>query len=124
MALFILVVMALIGTTLMQMLSNSNSAVAWEVLSNRALLAADSAAEMAMFQLFPPGQAEMDCSAVSTSSSFSDGLSGCTATVSCSEFEHATLGSHHYQIRSQGSCSAGEIETVRKVYLEARTPLP
>jgi len=130
-AVFILVIMSLLGVSLSKMLASGSDAVAWETLGSRALMAADSAGEMALFELFPPGQAINSCSAISTNiNNFptDSGLANCTANISCNEFDQISLGSRHYQITATGHCQAGahtdNINAVRTIELEARTILP
>ena len=127
MAVFILVIMALLGVSLSRMLSSSSDAIAWEVLGSRALMAANSGGERALFELFPPGQAVTSCASISTSiTTFpaSSGLSHCQTTINCNDFAQPALGTHHYQITATGQCQAGTINALRTVELEARTAIP
>lgn len=129
-AVFILVVMGILGASLSRMLSSTSSAVAWETLGNRALMAANSAGEMALFELFPPGQALTSCNNITKTIALfpaSSGLAKCSANIECRQFDQPLLGSRHYQISATGQCSAGTheeaIHAIRSIELEARTPL-
>jgi MSHA biogenesis protein MshP len=109
---FILVVIMLLGTTLIELLSTGNEAVAQEVLGTRALASANSAMQAQLQQLFPLNinSPTFTCptlpAAPSTHSydfSTIEGLYQCKATVSCSNYANYD-GVAYYRLISTGEC--------------------
>ncbi len=109
---FILVVVMLLGTTLVDMLSTGNESVAQEVLGTRALAAANSAMQGQLQQLFPLNAAApaFTCPTLPAVPSthvynFSGiiGLSQCQATVSCINYANLD-GVAYYRLVSTAEC--------------------
>ena len=119
MAVFILVIMALIGTALVNLSQSSHTALGQEVMSTRAFYAAESGAQVALGQLFSLSGAAANCSASYPTVTFNaTGLEGCTATVSCTS---TTISSKsYYTLTSTGRCAAATITASRSIELMAK----
>lgn len=129
-ALFILVVLALLAISLLRLLSDSNRSVANEVYGTRALLAAHSGVELGLVTLFPltNGQGEACWNGDLTYSgglANQPGLPNCSVAVQCT----STLGPDgqtYYRITSEGVCSTSSganeeaIFVARTLEVEAR----
>ena len=120
-AIFILVVLALLGAAMVGIMLNSSRALGSAVLSTRAFFAAQSGAQYALAQLFPLTGAPASCAAAYPTLTFTaSGLAGCNAVVSCSS---QTIGSQiYYTLNSTGSCSAGGDSAVRQIQVQAKQP--
>lgn len=123
MAVFIMVVLMLLGTTLMQLLSSGNEAIAQEVLGTRALAAANSGAQAHLQKLFPLNGAALQCSNAPQEYDF-DGIPGlyqCKAVATCDNYvTHDTV--NYYRITSTGGCGSGEMATdSNSIVLSSRT---
>ncbi len=129
-AVFVVLVMLLIGTVITNVLSSSSRATAWEVYGVRAFNAANSAAEIGMNRIFPPAGGGAGCAnaffqpagSATPSVNFTSvaGFYGCSAVVSCQQFTVAETGYTHYRVESEASCIAGNFTTQRTVAIEAR----
>jgi len=118
MALFIIVVLTLLGGALMKVLTSSSEAIAQEVLGTRAYMAANSAMQAELQQLFPLNSTANTCNAnvgnnvtydFSTSGTNVDGLYHCTAITHCTNYvTHSTLG-RFYRIKSTGKCGSSDL---------------
>ncbi len=124
-AIFIIIVMSLLGATLVSMLDSSQESVAYEVLGTRAYTAAQSGAQWQLGQIFPAGLASDAVNGCSVESPpiivNIEGLKGCVIVdpVACTEFVHD--GVHYYTITSTGECKIGGEVTSRTVEVEARS---
>lgn len=120
-AVFILVIMALIGTALVSLSQNSHQALGQEVISTRAFYAAESGAQLALAQLFSLTGAAANCaSAYPTVSFTAASMSGCSASVSCSS---QTVNSKaYYTLTSTGTCSFVTTTATRQIELMAKGP--
>ena len=103
MVVFILVVMTLLATAMVRLSSTSAISIANEIESNRAFFAAESGAQWAMNQLFPPAGGGGVCFAGTTLNFSTGGLNGCSATVQCQN-SGVFNGSTHFLVTSSGSC--------------------
>lgn len=110
-ALFVIVVMALLAAAMGRFLVDSGEKNTVEVRSVRALLAAQSGLEIALYQLFPnrPTTPPSDrCSLVQEGErQFSNpGLVGCKVEVSCQEVPvtYNNQSSTGYRLQSVGQC--------------------
>lgn len=141
-ALFIMVVMLLLGAALVRMLSSSAESIAYEVVGTRAYNAANSGLQVKLSALFPLNSASMQCDEVNSVASLVDGdlappdtisnnylpnlnnvdgLSNCSVTeMVCSNFKQDDVT--YYKLTSTGQClmDGGEV-TSRTVVVEART---
>lgn len=123
-AIFVLVVFLLLGTTLTKILSSGDESITYEVIGIRAYAAANSGAEFALQKLFPlNGSVVQACSAIGTPPNISNvtGLFDCYLTVTCSQFSTPDSVTH-YKITSLGECKIDDNNsTSREVVIEART---
>lgn len=127
-AIFVLVIMALLAAGLVQLSAVSNLAAAQEELSNRAFYAAESGASWAMASLFFDAGGTADksysdaaCTAVGGASTLNfsqPGLYTCSATVSCSAQTINLTG--YYSIQSVGRCGTGQGQAVRNIEVGAK----
>lgn len=107
-ALFIIVVMAILATSLINIGSDADEGVNIEVWSLRAFNAANSGADAALAQLFPLDGSAPNCANVSNkwAPPASVGFSGCEdVTLSCTTLtaENVSL----YRITSSAECATG-----------------
>ena len=121
MAIFVLTVLSLLGLAITQILSDSSRSIVYEVYGARAFNAANSGAERALGELFPPGGTG-NCTSVTTSFSLAPqtAFHGCAIEVTCNEFNVSETGYTHYRIDSTATCDGGQFDTVRAVAVEAR----
>lgn len=132
MALFIIVVVLMLGTALVKVLQSGEESIAYQVIGTRAYAAANSGAQFRLQQLFPlqPNTIQR-CGVVnandeSTSTSQlvtiknANGLQSCIATIDCSDFSHSNVV--YYTIKSTGQCGSGsDVETSRTIEIQARS---
>lgn len=118
-AVFIIVIMTLLGTSLVRMMSASAETVAYEVLGTRAYQAAQSGLQRKLAAVFPLEPIIGVC----TTSELYDfsaiqGLENCRATsVECTETE--ILGVTYYTIKSRGQCDIAGVLTSREIEVRA-----
>ena len=127
MAIFIIIVMSLLGVALVNMLDSSEENVAFEVLGTRAYTAAQSGLQWQLSQIFPlnstvalacQNQATIDLNAPTFNNV--NGLSQCTIqNITCSDYAHQ--GVTYYTITSTGTCDIDNEVTSRTLQVEART---
>jgi MSHA biogenesis protein MshP len=139
-ALFIIIVLTLLGTTLVKVLSTSSEAIAQEVLGTRALMAAKSAMQVELQLLFPLDTLAPNYCAVDiidkqhnlqmASGEDIPGLYNCTAQTSCRlYFVDINTGINYYRLTSTGECGSGTItadstgivQSSRTIQVEARS---
>lgn len=122
-AVFVIVVMSLIGAALVRMLASSSEAVAYEVTGTRTFAVAQSGAQWQLALVFPLGSdtnvAACDTVAEEPDISTVSGIENCSFAVTCSanEFDNE----HYFVIKSTGSCSVGGIITSRTIAVEAQS---
>src|SRR5690606_8149078 len=104
-ALFVIVILSLLLLSLTQLERSAAEGFSISLQSTRAFYAAESGAELAMHQLFPPPNGTATCTAISPSHDFSvPGLAGCSAAVQC---EQDLVDSRPYfTVTSTGRCGA------------------
>ena len=119
-AVFIIIVMSLLGATLVKILASSQQNVVYEVLGTRAYAAAQSGVQWQLSQVFPLNSAAAAC-ASQTPPSFSNvnGLEQCSIAVSCSDF--VIDSTRYYTITATGKCQAGDTVTSRTLQVDARS---
>lgn len=111
-ALFVIVIMALLAAAMGRFLVDSGEKHTVEVRGVRALMAAQSGLEVALYRLYPNGEWQGQQCAASTSLSFTDaGLTGCQAIVTCNKVSVSAAGATQtaYDFSSEGRC--GDPET-------------
>ncbi len=136
-AVFVMVVIMLLGTTMVELMSTSSEAVAQEVLGTRALAAANSGMQGQLQKLFPLNAAPptFTCPAppatpFTANYNFSTitGLYQCSAVVTCSNYiTHNSV--KYYRLKSIGTCGSGTLTvnsaaivlSSRSVQVEARS---
>lgn len=130
-AIFIIVVMSLLGITMMRILADVSRSTVAEVFGTRAEAAANSGLEIALTEIFPVGDGESVnlayCVERGTTPIITHdynfdvaGLLNCSATIACNYFEipDPYIG-YNFRIESIGSCEAGNQTYSRRVLLEA-----
>lgn len=122
-ALFVIVIMSLLGLTMVRLLSASADVVIHEVYGTRALQAAQSSLEQQIQIAFPltqDGAGSCDGTLRQTDYSNVSGLENCLAFSSCAQtsgFDGETIT--HYSFESEGTCSAGKVTASRKLAVDA-----
>lgn len=126
-AIFVIVVMALLGVALVRVVGGSSASVVAEVSGARALAAANSGLELFLPNLFPLNQtsaAVAVCPDVSLSSvaNYDFGtqaaLGSCEATVQCRQLGLPNSAGTHFRIESTGICRVGGETFSRAVLME------
>jgi len=123
---FILVIMSLLGTALIEIMESNEDAYTYEVLGTRAYNAAQSGIQIEMQNVFPlieaSGGTPSVCDNNSRDESFTsiDGLSGCLATLQCSSIIHES-STTYYTISSIGQCEINGEVTSRTIEVQAKT---
>ena len=120
-AIFVIIVMSLLGAGLVKILASRSESVAYEVIGTRAFQAAQAGSQRKMRELFPLlpnsgvclGGVEYDFSTI-------EGLENCKAVnVGC--IEDATVdGITYYTVTSTGQCSVAGVFTSREIEIKAR----
>ena len=125
-AIFILVVLSLLGAALINILNVGTESVAREVISTRALFAAESGAQRQLNAIFPPGaatstgQCAASAGAVRTNSFTLSGLVGCNSSVAV-QCSYITIdGVNYFTIVSTGNCGPPNEPSVRVVEVQAK----
>lgn len=133
-AIFIITVLALVTVALSNLEESSGVGFSVDVNSLRAFYAAESGGQIALNHLFPPGQAESNCSQAffksdatrstvpsinfSSMSTPPEGLALCKVWVQCSQDSVEAI--NYFTVTSTGRCGAGLDEATRVVTLKAR----
>ncbi len=135
MALFIIIVLMLLGGALMRVLSTGSEAIAQEVIGTRALSAANSAMQAELQQLFPLNSTTNQCNAnnsydFSASGTNIEGQYHCKAVTTCTHYAtHPNTGDKFYRLKSIGTCGSATLASdsqdivvsSRTLQVEART---
>ena len=122
-AIFIIVVISLLVTSLVSLQRDSAQSTTYEVYAARAYLAAYSASEIALAQLFPLNASDSTtCAAVTTAPALANvnaGFHGCTANVVCSSTPASIGFVTRYKIISTATCQNSQIITRRQITVKA-----
>lgn len=116
MVIFIIVVLSMLGAAMLRIMAVSSDSVAREILSTRALHAAESGVQAKLSDIFLNGN---PCS---TSTPAFTALQGCTVTIeTCSSID-VPMGSgvNYYTIVSVGRCGPAGDQAVRRVEVQAK----
>ena len=108
-AVFIIVVMAVLAAGITKSISSSSDQVVYEVLGTRALFAAESANERMLALIFPiaiDGSDEAACVSSQSTKFTQPGLVNCVATTDCTLNEPTGSNTKYYQVVSTGVCKA------------------
>jgi MSHA biogenesis protein MshP len=123
-AIFVLVVMSLIGSALVRMQGSSAEAMVYEVVGTRAYAAARTGLEWQLTEVFPLNNATTSC-LIETELDLSSipGFEGCSFAVICESFSFGDVDNEteYYTIDSTGTCSIAEIKTSRKIKIKAKS---
>jgi MSHA biogenesis protein MshP len=123
-AIFIIVVISMLGAALVKMIRSSSDSIVYEVLGTRAYNAAQIGLQWQLQQLFPlDNNVQLTCAAVFTVPPNIDttaGLENCDiiSPISCTDSE--VLGTRYYTVKSTGQCSIAGILTSRTLEVQAR----
>ena len=117
--LFLLVVVSLLAAALVELDRGGSNAVAIEVQSARALLAAESGAQLAAMTIFPISGATPACPGDFSRTFTAGALSSCTAALTCS----STVATDHtvFTVTSTGTCGSGDSYARRQVTIGLRS---
>ena len=124
-AIFVIIVMSLLGAALVNMMESSQDNVTFEVLGTRAFNAAQSGVQWQLAQLFPLDSASQTCDVIGEQPpiiSNTAGFEGCKIILtadSCVNFQHK--GIEYYTVKSIGQCSIDGEFTTRTIQVEARS---
>lgn len=122
-AIFVIVIMTLIGSALVKMQGSSSEAVVYEVVGTRAYAAAQTGIQWQLTELFPLNTPAVTlCKPIITEPDISNvaGLEHCLFEITCqSNIEHD--GVRYYTVTSKGSCDFAGIYTSRSIEVEARS---
>jgi MSHA biogenesis protein MshP len=118
--LFLLVVVSLLAVSMTRLDSGSSVAVSQEILSTRALFAAESGAQAMAMKVFPINGSST-CPGTVNLTYTASGLSGCAATVTIACPAITAAGKTVYSVQSEGACNSGTQSARRKVQIGLRT---
>lgn len=128
-ALFVLLVMSLVGLTLVRSLNDTASAVASDVLGTRAQLAASSGVQSLMVELYPlnasfdssvcPARTSSEPPVIRNYNFTADGLTQCSARVRCNQLDLTSpYSGTHIRIIADGSCEGGSMVYSKRILVE------
>ncbi len=128
-ALFVIIILTLLGSVLMRMISTSSETVSQEVLGTRAYMAANSAMQGELQLLFPLNVTSSNtCDTEFTDKPYDlqttlnqdiTGLYGCTAATSCAPYHTGLDGTKYYRLTSTGECGSGFMDANSKVIVKS-----
>jgi MSHA biogenesis protein MshP len=117
-ALFVIIVLALLGLTMTRLLSSTSETIIYEVLGQRALNAARAGIECAVANELGAGcDKSNDESFIGVA-----GLENCSYSVQIPAAKNISDSSKNFtyrSFRSTGQCSAGKINVTRVVFIDA-----
>lgn len=119
-AIFVLVIMSLLGSALIRMQSSSAETVVYEVIGTRAYAAAQTGVQWQLSEIFPlntPGITRCKSPIVEPIINGVNGLD-CQFKVICDEVNYD--GVQYYTLTSTGTCEVGDVITSRTIKVEAR----
>lgn len=128
-ALFVLLIVALLGLTLVRALNDSANAVASDVLGTRAQLAAQSGVQLLMTELYPldaelnttvcPARTGNEPPVVRNYAFTAEGLTQCNAAVRCNQLQLSSpYSGTHVRIIAEGSCTGGSLTFSKRTLVE------
>lgn len=125
-ALFVIIILTLLGSVLMRMISTSSETVSQEVLGTRAYMAANSAMQAELQLLFPLNTATLTyCNSPIIDKPYDlgdviPGLYDCEAETSCTKYHtDATTNIGYYRLTSTGMCGSGVMASDSKVIVKS-----
>lgn len=119
-ALFIIIVLAILASTMLTMFAASADSVVSEVYGQRALNAARSGVEQAVSGAFPLSGASNCPANYNFTFTNTPGLGNCSYTSACDVVSVDDSGDvyQYFRITAQGSCIAGDTVVSRNVSVE------
>ncbi|WP_286234696.1 pilus assembly PilX family protein [Thalassotalea sediminis] len=122
-AIFVIVVMSLLGVALVKMLRTSSNTVVYEVLGTRAFQAAQTGMQWQLQQIFPLDNPAQSCPGGNLEPSIAhiDGLKNCGFKTQCTLNPDVIAGAQYYTLTSTGSCTIDDVTTSRTVEVQARS---
>lgn len=137
-ALFVIVILTLLGGVLMKVISTSSESFSQEIFGTRAYMAANSAMQAELQKLFPlntpaSGYCDTDINVqydLQTSAATDiAGLYDCTAETNCENYYTDSDGIKYYRLTSTGKCGSADmaeesnaiIKSSRTIQVEARS---
>ncbi len=125
-ALFIIVVLSLLGTAMVRMLGANAENIVYEVVGTRAYFAAQTGMQRRLHELFPLNSASAGQCSISNPTSYTfnavNGLANCQASsVTCDSKTVGSTGITYYTLTSTGQCNVGSITTTRTIEVQAKT---
>ena len=122
-AIFIIIIIALLGASLVSLQRDNAKGTNYDVYAARAYMAAYSASELALLELFPLGDpaSQPSCADVKTNPALPSGnvgFHGCSVEVSCTLPISGGVATR-YQIVSTAVCQTNEINARRQITVEA-----
>jgi MSHA biogenesis protein MshP len=137
-ALFVIIILTLLGSALMRMISTSSETVSQEVLGTRAYMAANSAMQAELQILFPLNATVGVCNANNIlpydfQTALNDdipGLYDCEASTTCENYYSDAINLvEYYRLTSTGKCGSGAmganskvvVKSSRSIQVEARS---
>ena len=126
-AIFVLVIMTLIGNALIRMQSSSAETVVYEVMGARAYAAAQTGLQWQLTEIFPLNIGAKQCERNSEGDieinepdiSGVKGLENCQFEITCDD-SISLYDVQYYKLTSIGTCSIAGIKTSRTIKIEAR----
>jgi MSHA biogenesis protein MshP len=123
-ALFVIIVFALLGLTMTRLLSSSSDAIIHEVYGLRAFNAARTGIEQAISAAFPlsPNTPSCDAAPVTPVDFHPNikGLENCSYVVGCQSITVTDGATYtYYRFESTGSCQVGKILVSRRINVDA-----
>jgi MSHA biogenesis protein MshP len=128
-AIFVIIVLSVLGASLVKMLDSSQESVAYEVLGTRAYTAALSGLQWQLAEVFPLNEVATECKSdveIDDSTPAFDtvqGLAQCRVSVSCDAFTPNSGDIRYYTITATGTCDINGEKTSRKLAVDARSLL-
>ena len=132
-ALFVIIVLSLLGLAMTRLLSASSDAVTHEIYGIRALNAAQSGLQIILADSFPIDGSTPVCDIdadpdvddgeeYSFTQSFAGvpGLENCSAQVRCTNITFDDDNIEYYRFESTGTCTIGDIVTTRSVAVDGK----
>lgn len=127
-AIFVIVVMSLLGAALVKIMDSSQENVAYEVLGTRAYNAAQTGIQWQLAQLFPLNNTIATCASITNSPPILNQISGfigCEiSSITCDDFLHPDSGVRYYTVKSIGQCAIDGEFVTREIEVEARSLQP
>jgi MSHA biogenesis protein MshP len=121
-AIFIIVGLSLLGAAMMNLSKTGADTVAREVISTRALLAAESGAQRLLNEIFPPGSSTANTAPCFAPPLYTwEGLTGCENVKVDLDCQSISVdGVNYFTVTSTGHCGPVDDQAVRVVEIKAK----